>query len=170
MLIGPNGSGKTNFLEIITQLIKVGLIKDFVYTENNGIQNSIIENQWPLENMIPHFSYQDKPSIVDMEFHVSENDKENMLFIQKKQEIFSKIIETYSTTKYKIPVCDIEKIKNLQTLHIQFTIDTTNKTAHISNKSKNKIENFAIEYLIYQELFQIAIMIYNNNIKKSDEL
>lgn len=170
ILIGPNWSGKTNFLEIITQLIKVGLVKDFVYTENNGIQNSITESKWPLENMIPHFSYQDKPSTVDMEFHISTNDKENMLFIQKKQEIFSKIIETYSTTKYKLPLCDVEKIKNLQTLHVQFTIDTANKTAYINNTSKNKIEKFAIEYLVYQELFQIAIMIYNNNIKESDEL
>lgn len=171
ILIWPNWSGKTNFLEIITQLIKVGLIKDFVYTENQkSTENNIIENQWPLENMFPHFSYPDKPSTVDIEFHISTNDKENMLFLQKEREKISDIIATYSTTKYQIPQCDTEKIRNLQTLHIQFSIDTKNQSASIINKQKTSVDKFALEYLIYQELFQLAIMIYNNKIKKSDEL
>ncbi len=171
ILIWPNWSGKTNFLEIISQIIKIGLIKDFVYQENNKEPDqSIKENQWPLENMKPHFSYTDKPSTVDIEFHISTNDKENMLFIQKEKDIFSQIIKTYSTIKYDIPTCNSNKIKNLQTLHIQFSIDTQNKTAHIINKQKNKTEAFALHYLIYQELFQLGIMIYNTKIKKSDEL
>lgn len=145
-------------------------MKDFVYIENNEKpQQSITENQRPLENIFPHFSYSDKPSKVDMEFHISKNDKENMLFIQKEKEIFSKIINTYSNIKYQIPVCDTKKIQNLQTLHVQFEIDTKNKTVHIINKQKNKVDKFALEYIMYQELFQIAIMIYNNKIKKSDE-
>jgi hypothetical protein len=105
-----------------------------------------------------------------MEFHISNNDKENMLFLQKEQEKISEIIQKYSTTAYQIPVCDTsEKIKNLQTLHIQFSIDTKNKIVHISKQTKNKSEEFALEYIIYQELFQIAIMIYNKQ-KESDEL
>lgn len=171
ILIGPNWSGKTNFLEITTQLIKIGLIKDFLYTENNkNIQNSITENQRPLENIFPHFSYLDKPSMVDIEFHVWNNDKENMLFIQKNQKQFADIIKNYSKIKYQIPTCDAKKIQNLQTLHIQFEIDTKNKIAKISNKQKNNVDRFALEYIMYQELFQIAIIIYNEKIKKSDDL
>lgn len=171
ILIGPNGSGKTNFLEIITQIIKVGLIKDFVYTENNETpKESIKENQRPLENMVPHYSYPDKPSTVDVEFHISINDKENMMFLQKEREKFTEIINTYSNIDYKIPICDTKDIKNLQTLHIQFSIDTTKKTAHIINKQKKKVDIFALTYIIYQELFQLAIMLYNNKIKKSDDL
>jgi hypothetical protein len=151
-------------------LIRVGLIKDFVYKENKETpKQSITENQRPLENIVSHFSYPDKPSLVDMEFHISNNDKENMLFLQKEQEKISEIIQKYSTTAYQIPKCDTQKIKNLQTLHIQFSIDTKNKIVHITNKQKNKVDGFALEYIINQELFQIAIMIYNKQ-KKSDDL
>ena len=168
ILIWPNWSGKTNFLEIITQLIKVGLVKDFIYKENTEkTQESILENQRPLENIWHHFSYPDKPSTVDIEFHMSTNDKDNMIFIQEKQEIFQEIINKYSKTKYKIPKCDIEKIKNLQTVHIQFSIDTKSKTTKIINKQKNGVNKFAINYLIYQELFQISTIIYNEKNKKN---
>ncbi len=171
ILIWPNWSGKTNFLEIITQLIKVWLVKDYIYTENKEEpQKRIVENQRPLENIAPHFSYQDKPSLVDIAFHISNNDKENMLFLQKEQVKISEIIKNFSKISYKIPECDTQKIKNLQTLHIQFEVDTKNKSVHIINKQKNKEDKFALEYIKHQELFQIAIMIYNNEIKKSDEL
>lgn len=171
ILIWPNWSGKTNFLKIITQLIKVWLVKDFIHKDDlENPKQSIIESQWPLENMVPHFSYPNKPSTVDIEFHISNNDKENMLFIQKEKNIISDIISKYSDIKNDIPVCDAKKIKNLQTLHIQFSIDTTNKTAHIINKQKNIADKLALNYIIYQELFQIAIIIYNNKIKKSEEI
>jgi putative ATP-dependent endonuclease of the OLD family len=169
ILIGPNWSGKTNFLEIITQLIKVGLIKDFIYKKNTEYQKeSILENSWPLENMIPHFSHQDKPSTVELELYISNNDKENMLFLQKERDKISKIIQEYSKVKYEIPVDTSEDIKKIQSIKIKFDIDTKNKIARITNKQKTKSEEFALYYIIYQELFQLAIMIYNNTKKESE--
>ena len=171
ILIGPNWSGKTNFLEIISQIIKVGLIKDFVYDEDiNKKKNSISENIWPLDKIIPHFSYKDKPSTIDIEFHISPNDKDNMLFLQKEKDTFNNILKEYTTTNYQIKEYDSNEIKNIQTLHLEFTIDTKKQTAKITNKQKNRINNFTIEYLMYQELFQIMIHIYNTKIKKTDDL
>jgi len=171
ILIWPNGSWKTNFIEIISQLIKIGLIKDFVYKENkDNPKESIKENKRLLENIVPHFSYENQPSTVDMEFHISQNDKENMLFLQKNRELINNIIKTYSWIKYTIPECKKEKIMNLQTLHTQFSVNTKNKTTKIINTQKNKETNFALNYMKYQELFQIAIMIYNTKIKKTNEI
>lgn len=170
ILIWPNWSGKTNFLEIITQLIQSGLMKDFIYKKNiENKQDSITENQRYLENIYPHFSYTDKPSTVNIEFHISSNDKQNMIFIQKEQIKLQKIIDTYSKTKFQIPKFDIEKINNIQTLSIKFKIDTIKKVAKIVNTQKNKINKFALDYLIYQELFQIAIIVYNEEIRKESE-
>jgi septum formation topological specificity factor MinE len=128
-------------------------------------KDSIKETKRLLENINPHFSYQDKPSIVDIELHIAQNDKDNMAFIQKQKAIFKDIINKYSDIKLDIIECSTEEINNLQTLHIQFNINTEKQTTKITNRQKNKAEKFALDYIIYQELFQIAIIIYNNKIK-----
>lgn len=92
-----------------------------------------------------------------------------MLFIQKEREIFSNIISTYSSINYTISQCKDEDIKNIETLKLEFSINTQTKTSKITNNQKDIASQFAVEYLQYQELFQIAIMIYNTKIKKSDQ-
>jgi ABC-type branched-subunit amino acid transport system ATPase component len=51
-LIWPNWSGKTNFLNIINQLFRVGLIKEFVYDKEileswktNKLENVITQQE-----------------------------------------------------------------------------------------------------------------------------
>lgn len=170
VLIWPNGSGKTNFLEIITQILKTGLIQDYIYNNQaTDIHQYIVHNPQYLENIKKHFAYQDKPSLVDIELHMTANDKENMLFLQKQKIILNTILERYTALPYRILECWTEAIQRLQTLHIQFSVDTENKTATIINKQKTNEEQFAVEYLNYQELFQIAINIFNETFKKDDE-
>lgn len=170
ILIWPNWSGKSNFLNIIAQLIKYWLVKDFVYQENpENPQNSITENIWPLQNLGPHFSYTDKKSIVDIEFAMSANDKNNMIFIQKNKKTLENIINQYSSLKFKIKNCKPRDIINTNYINIRFKIDNKNKRTSIQNKNKSDLNNFIVDYLIYQELFQIAIIIYNEKIRKKWE-
>lgn len=170
VLIGPNGAGKTNFLRIITQVLKSGLMQDFIYIPTATDPKQIITlNPVFLHEMRSHIAHPEKPSLVDMQLHITPNDKDNMLFLQKQRNLFNTIIQTNTTLAYTIPEITTQDIQNLQTLHIQFSIDTTNQTATIIRQTRTIQEQFAIDYLTYQELFQICIIHYNAAIKKSEE-
>lgn len=102
ILIGPNGSGKSNFLEIINQIMRRGLIKNFVYNQQlidsstPDLTQVIKENTVQVHNLEKHFSYQDKPSHVHADIVISNNDFDNMEFIQKFRTEVNDIIKKYS--------------------------------------------------------------------------
>lgn len=162
ILIWPNWSGKTNFLEIITQTIQIWLMNDYIYNWNIQDQHdTITQSPQSLRSIKAHFSHPDKPSNIKLELQISDNDKENIYFLQKKKDIFNKIIEDYSNLKSFIPDWKVGEIKTNQTITLEFYINTTNQTIELIDRPRTILESMIINYLTNQELFQICIMIYN---------
>ncbi|HCB51702.1 TPA: hypothetical protein DEP21_03975 [Patescibacteria group bacterium] len=118
---------------------------------------------------MPHFLYTQKPSTIEIELKITNNDKENMFFIQKQKELFNSIIKTYSTIDYTIPSCQTTQIQEIEKIHIRFSIDTTIQTATLIQSKKSESEQFVLDYLIHQELFQLCIILYNEKIRKADQ-
>jgi AAA15 family ATPase/GTPase len=98
VFIGPNGSGKTNFLKIIRQMLTAGIIEDMVYVDNPEEKSKTIwRNQNTNINIKPHFLSPEKPSFARIEISITPNDKENLQFLQRQRVIINNIIQTYST-------------------------------------------------------------------------
>lgn len=98
VLIGPNGSGKTNFLKILKQMITYGIVEDMVYIDTPTMLNQTIYwNQNIPVSINPHFLSPEKPSFSRIEIKITGTDRDNLLFVQKQRDQLNQIINTYST-------------------------------------------------------------------------
>ena len=72
ILIGANGSGKSNFINILEQIYSRGIIKDYIYNKKN-IQNgnkkhTIVYEKSYFNRLEPHHGHIDKPSEIEISF------------------------------------------------------------------------------------------------------
>lgn len=170
VLIGPNGAGKTNFLNIIKTVVGKGLIEDRYLNfnaENTNDTISLYTNT--ASKLTSHFLFTDKSSFVNIDTQVRQHDKENLLFLQKQREQLNTIIKTYSTSQYQIPALDPKDIMNVDSVSIDFYVDTKNKTIEAKYNGNNPIEQFVFDFLKYEELFHLCIVLFNERIKKAEE-
>jgi len=180
VLIGPNATGKSNFLEIISQLFKAGLIMGCSYNVNAIYEYEKTGNETALRNLIatynrrPHtlhknyFSDSDKKEI-KIEFTLSDDDRKNLFFIKQNAD---KIVELASKYCNQIPYTNKsipdDVIHNAKTFTFTFYSDPTNATLLIPNESDfEKIDKLVLEYFYTFQLIQILIVISNDREKQS---
>lgn len=179
VLIWPNGAGKSWFLHIIDQIIRIGIFNDYIYNKQ------IISSHWPdLSNVIttnenqytewlhPHFTTPDKPSHAIIQFTLTQHDYDNMQYISEHADILNAIIKKYSTLHYMYPIISdtqIHSIPNLFTLECSF--DTKNQRIIMDETQFFKQSHFVLLYIYLQtvELVQICIDIYNEFERKDTE-
>ncbi len=170
VFIGPNGSGKTNFLKIIRQMLTAGVIEDMVYVDNPEEKSKTIwRNQNTNINIKPHFLSPEKPSFARIEISITPNDKENLQFLQSQRVILNNIIQTYSTIWYAIPAVDPKDIWDVNKVWVNFDVDTKAQTITAKYDGNNPVEQFAFDMLKYQEIFHLCISIFNEKIKTAEE-
>ena len=169
ILIGPNGAGKSNFLQIINQILTVGLMKDYTYDktiikekQENKYKEAISCNDIPIKNLKKHFLYPTKSSHVQLLISIGENDMKNSIVLAEHQTTINKIIEKYSSIAVRLPDIQIEKIKKIKDICLIYEIDTEKKTLTINEEKLSNEEKYILLYLKNQELMQIAIDIYNH--------
>ncbi|MFA7298277.1 MAG: AAA family ATPase [Candidatus Absconditabacterales bacterium] len=175
VLIGPNGAGKSGFLRIIKQILKVGLMNDYIY-DKNSISSSKHTNQtiqpteqW-IEGIHKHFKFLDKDSQVIIHFTLTQHDYDNMQYIAKNTEILNMLIKKYSTLNFEYPIFSNEQIHNIPNsfiLECSFDIDA--KKIHIDEQKLSPQEQFVLLYLRTIELVQICVNIYNEFERKDKE-
>lgn len=175
VLIWPNGAGKSWFLRIIKQILKVGLMNDYIY-DKNSISSSKHTNQTiqPTEQWIEwihkHFKFLDKDSQVIIHFTLTQHDYDNMQYIAKNTEILNMLIKKYSTLNFEYPIFSNEQIHNIPNsfiLECSFDIDA--KKIHIDEQKLSPQEQFVLLYLRTIELVQICVNIYNEFERKDKE-
>jgi hypothetical protein len=64
---------------------------------------------------------------------------------------------------------DPKDIMNVDSVSIDFYVDTKNKTIEAKYNGNNPIEQFVFDFLKYEELFHLCIVLFNERIKKAEE-
>ena len=103
MLIGPNGSGKSAFIDII-DAIQHAFVDDYVFAQDlydqgdkKYFRNVISHYETQLEHPIKkHFSYEDKPSQIDVRMRLTDYDYENLRFLLSHANAFCELVSKYS--------------------------------------------------------------------------
>lgn len=174
ILIGPNGAGKSNFLNILNQILLVGLTKDYVYDKSiikqqrtDKYKEAILCNELVSKWLEKHFNHTKEQAKVYIKLALNENDEKNLKTICTYRNELNKIITTYSKDPMQIADIAYETIERVKTLTITFTINTETQTIQVEKEQLKEEENLIIEYIRHKELFQICIDIYNDT--KADE-
>ncbi len=172
-LIWPNGSGKSNFLDIVSQVFRAWLFVDYVYHKELvhvwwfSLEKVIVTNQLRLENMQKHFLYPDKKSKVSIDIVFNENDYDNLFFLCKYRETINAIIQKYSSLRFHFAAVDYEQLLFYNTIALDFTINTEKQKVILHRKWLSPEQQFLVSYLQHIELIQICMSLYNDYERES---
>ncbi len=168
VLIWPNGAGKSGFLHILKQILKVGLVSDYVYDkkpileQKNHNQEAIRCNKQYISWIHKHFRYQDKPSSVVVNFTLTEHDYDNMRIIAENTSLFNMLIKKYSTLNIQYPIYSVESVLLISSRFVVVCdFDVDKKTVTIDTHHMSQDEQFVLLYFQTFELIQICGDIYN---------
>ena len=173
VMIWPNGAGKSWFLHIIDQILKVGVLNDYIYNKqliSTDKKNVITFNDQYTKWIHTHFTTPDKPSQVIVTFTLTQHDYDNMQYIVKHTEILNALIKKYSSLNLQYPLFPDEQIHTISSSFIlDFSFDVASKKIIINEKGMSQDQKFVLLYLQTMELVQIFIDIYNEFERKGKE-
>ena len=177
ILIWPNWSGKTNFLNIINQLFRVGLINEYTYDKEileswktNKLNNVISYQETKGKDLFKHFASLDKTSKISVSLKLNQYDFENIGFICKYYKLLNSIVKDYSALDIEFKNYNIYDFIFENEIKLDFLIDVNNGKFTISNYSElSDRMKFVLFYIQHMELIQICINIYNDFIRKSGD-
>ncbi|HEV2339438.1 MAG TPA: AAA family ATPase [Patescibacteria group bacterium] len=175
ILIGPNGVGKSNFLEILNQLFKNILYRQAIYSEDN-VFNHRSNGQVPLGQTIteaprnynylnPNRKSTNSVRKIKISLNLNQNDKNNLKFIFDNATDFNTIFSNYSNVGGLSFETNFNKQDIDNTNDIEFEYEDTNPinqpAFHRVNRQQNQCVNFIEKYFEYFEFLQKAIQIGN---------
>ncbi|MDR0369238.1 MAG: AAA family ATPase [Candidatus Peribacteria bacterium] len=168
ILIGANGSGKSNFIEIINQFTK-NLILDYTFDKNileeqqeHKFKQAIKHIPKKTSRLNKNAKTQNLPAHIEFTIELFENDYENIGFVCKYTDTINNIIKKYSTLKYRFPHFEIEDIKQqCKTIDIKAEFSEKEQTFIIDKTTFSPIELFALICIQEHELLYICIKIFN---------
>ena len=177
ILIWPNWSWKSTFLDVINQVFRVGLIKSYRYDksilDNNDKKN--FKNVITIEPVRPkkfykHSESQWKLSKVYISLKLSQYDFENINFVSENYETLNEIIKNYSELDIVFPEYKDPHLLLNNEIFLEFTINT--KTWEITITNEEAMPN-SIKYILFYiqhiELIQICINVFNDFARKPDQ-
>ena len=181
ILIGPNGVGKSNFLEILNYLFKHILfkhckinIKNISNYKNNpnghNLKNTLTSNNANVCLLEPHNKSGKKDKKILITITLNNNDVNNLKFILKNKDLINEILKTYSNTNLefdpdnKVNISDLNKIKNKE---IIFLFEDLNDSKNFNHqRNTDACINFVQSYLEYYEYLRDAIYLANTEKKQ----
>jgi len=176
ILIWANGSGKSNFIEIINQFCR-NLIFD--YTLNSSIieENKKSEYKKSIKlvsktayKLSKHTRFQDKPSKVEVVLEFFDSDFDNIGFVCKNVKRINAIIEKYSELTYRFPHFSLNHIKNeIKEIRLKAEFDEKKQEFIIDKTSLTPMEFFSLVCIQERELLYICMHIYNKWERKSSD-
>ncbi len=181
VLIWPNWAGKSWFLHILRQILKITIMNDYVCDRNliltwkkDDLKNVIKQNEQFSEWIRKHFVFPDKPSEVIAQFTLTQYDYDNFNYIAQHTELLNGLIKKYSNLALQYPTFTKEQIHAIpSTFTLKCEFDVEARKTFIDEKKLSPQDQFVLLCLSTIELVQICIDIYNeferNQIKCSIE-
>jgi AAA15 family ATPase/GTPase len=168
ILIGANGSGKSNFIEIINQFVR-NLILDYTFDKTllqeqkkSDYQNAIQLSPKKTSRLTKNSKTQDKPAGIEITLELFENDFENIGFVCKYTDTINHIIAKYSKLAYRFPHYRIEDIvQQCKIIHICADFSEKDQSFTIQQDKLSPLELFTLICIQEQELLYICIRIFN---------
>lgn len=176
ILIWANGSGKSNFIEVINQFTR-NLILDYTFDKNileeqqeHKFKQAIKHIAKKTSRLSKNSKTQDLPAHIEFTIELFENDYENIGFVCKYTDIINDIIKKYSTLKYRFPHFGIEDVKQqCKTIDIKAEFSEKEQTFIIDQTTFSPIELFVLICIQEHELLYICIKIFNEFERKTTE-
>ena len=173
ILIWANGSGKSNFIEIINQFCR-NLILDYTFDEEilNDKKESdykqAIQLVWKLAyKLTKHTKFQDKPSEIEITIELFDADFDNIWFVCKNVKKINTIIEKYSELSYRFPHFNFNNIKNeIKEIRLKAEFDEKKQEFIIEKSSLTPMEFFCLTCIQERELLYICSYIHNKRESK----
>ena len=176
ILIGANGSWKSNFIEIINQFCR-NLIFDYTFdssiikkkkkSEYNKSIQLISKTAYKLSK---HTKFQDKPSKIEVVLEFFDSDFDNINFVCKNTKKINSIIEKYSELKYRFPHFSFWHIKDeIKEIRLKANFDEKKQEFIIDKSSLTPMEFFSLVCIQERELLYICSHIYNQYEKKNTD-
>lgn len=170
IFIGPNGSWKSNFLEIINQTVKVGLFKDFILNtdpirDNNVAYFSdvITERKQHYKYIHKHFASLERESRIYFELALCDWDYHNIRFVYDHQDLFSSILHTYSLVEFPFaPIVDFGRLREVKYVKLWFDIEEETSSFSVTHESNGDYDDCWFTYIRYFELFQLCLLLHNH--------
>lgn len=177
ILIGPNWSGKTNFLYIISQIFRNGIVKQYSYDKSildNKIETNlgkvIMLKQNKIEYLEKHYLFWDRTSKIWVTLKLNQYDFENIWFICKYSYLLNNIIKKYSKLDIRFENHNLYDIIFENEIYLEFIVNTKNGTMKVANYDllSNRMK-FVLFYIQNMELIQVCMNLYNDYERKSEE-
>ena len=176
ILIGANGSWKSNFIEIINQFYR-NLVFDYTFDisiikekKESEYKNAIKYEPKSAYKLSKHTKFQDKPSKVEVVVELFDSDYDNIGFVCKNTKKINYIIEKYSQLTYRFPHFSLNHIKNeIKEIRIKAEFDEKKQCFIVDKSSLTQMEFFSLVCTQEKELLYICMYIYNNFEKKDKE-
>lgn len=166
ILIGPNGEGKSNLLDIITQAIR-RFTKMYCTTSGGNEQTEVFKAiqqvTFPfLNTKLEKFAgNESSASLLEVVFEVTKEDIDNINEIKSKKEIFKKNLEKYKNGSEFVRIIEsvylsLEKSSLQEGVKLKYTISNPNDQMTV-NSNFNSNEEAYLSYLNNLELFLILL-------------
>ncbi|GHW02393.1 hypothetical protein AGMMS50249_1790 [candidate division SR1 bacterium] len=168
VLIGSNGSGKSNFIEILNQFIK-SLIFDYTFDPSIIKEEKKAEYHQAIQliekktsHIMKHSHSQDLPAYLELTVEMFDTDLEHMKFVCEHLDIINSIIDKYSSLPYRFPKVSFEKIKtDVKTITVHAEFLEKEQEFVVDPHQFNLEDYFALVCFQEQELLYICTRIYN---------
>ena len=157
IIIWPNGSGKSNLLDIVHAVRKYGITTNYSLIENNNLM--IVNTNNTNHPLSKHRGQENQKSHIYISILLNQEDYNNLFFLLKNRETINTIIAEYSTIDIRFSEIQKEELLQHSKVPLYFTFNDNNEL--ILEKNTNTAIQWIVDYLQNFELIQICMEIYN---------
>lgn len=160
IIIWPNGSGKSNLLDIVHAVWKYGITINYGLKENNN-NFTIINTNKTNHSLNKHRGQENQKSHIYISILLNQEDHNNLFFLVKNREIINNIIAKHSTLDIRFAEIQKEDILQYPKIPLYFTFNDNNEL--ILERNTNTTIQWIVDYLQNFELIQKCMEIHNTN-------
>ena len=177
ILIGANGSGKSNFVEVLVQFVQ-NLVLDYSFNpkileEGDRVHYHEAIKLLPKKasKLTKHNSNPHLPTQVEITLDLFDSDFKSIEFVCKHTDTINQILDKYSTLSYRFPKFSLEDFRDqVKTITFRAEFSEKDQTFTVDRDRLSPEEFFTLVCLQEQELLYICTRIFNEFENKNWEI